>query len=152
MKYEEDNVMKIRKAEYKELKKEWFELGKQNGFDDVTKSSDLSLPNIIMVDQIDLEQFDSNTEWVSLLPRAMTHKRSGLWPYLDGLHFKNKLFDERTWFHGYIVGIKNGWAMIKKIVTESGGSETTLVGSKNSNKIPVVPPIPAPVAPPRQTG
>ncbi len=144
MKNVADDVVKERRTQYNEVMKQWIDLGKKDGFADVTTSTDLHVRDILLINRIDLSRKEKYTDWCSELPQGVTYvdgqRAHPFWDRIDDLLINQELFDENSYCHGYIIGVQEGWAEIEGLVT---GRCNERKSEKCSEDAPaVLPPLP----------
>ncbi|MBT7152506.1 MAG: hypothetical protein HN945_08640 [Deltaproteobacteria bacterium] len=143
MKNVADDIIEERKAQYSEVMKQWIDHGKKDGIADVTASTDLHIRDILLINQINLSRKEKYTDWCSELPEGVTYvdgqRGNPFWDRIDQLLLNQKLFDENSYCHGFIIGVQEGWAEIKELVI---GRYYERESEKYAERNPTLPPIP----------
>ena len=143
MKNIEESVVKERIVQYNEVMKQWIDHGKKDGIADVTASTDLHIRDILLINQINLSRKEKYTDWCSELPEGVTYvdgqRGNPFWDRIDQLLLNQKLFDENSYCHGFIIGVQEGWAEIKELVI---GRYYERESEKYAERNPTLPPIP----------
>jgi hypothetical protein len=138
-----ESVVEERRVQYNDVMKRWIDLGKKDGIADVTTSTDLHVRDILLINRINLSRKGGYTDWCSELPQGVTYvdgqRGHPFWDRIDQQLLNQKLFDENSYCHGYIIGVQEGWAKIEGLVT--GRSEAP-ISEITPEAPPPYPPIP----------
>ena len=138
----ENSAVECRRNQFKKINsKEWLDKGRKSGSYDVANISALHVRDILFIDQINTAQRNEEINWFAELPKGMTDKDSGFVEHLDFLHFHNyELFDDISYCHGYIIGVKEGWTVMFGEIMESDKPLYSICVPDNQSQVkPVVP-------------